>query len=75
MMQITRGLAKRMYDNGEEIMIVPNKVRTNSPLACWTTKPMDDPSADFDKLCNAIFYYNCSPITGMKLAFYTKEVK
>lgn len=75
MMQITRGLAKRMYDNGEEVMIVPNKVRTNSPLTCWTTKPMDDPNADFDKLCNAIFYYNCTPETGMKLAFYAKEVK
>lgn len=74
MMQITKGLARKMYDNGEEIMIIPNKVRTNSPLAFWTTKPMDDPSADFDKLCNAIFYYNCTPETGMKLAYYAKEV-
>ena len=75
MMQITKGLARKMYNEGEEIMIIPNRVRPNGVLATWTTKPADDPNADFDKLCNAIFYYNCSPETGMKLAFYAQEVK
>lgn len=74
MVKITRGLAKRMYNNGEMIMIVPDRVKPNSVLANWTTKPANDPNADFDKLCNAIHYYNCSPETGMKLAFYAKEV-
>lgn len=74
MVKITRALAKKMYDNGEEVMIIPNKVRPNGMLASWTTKPADDKDADFEKLCNAIFYYNCSPETGMKLAFYAKEV-
>ena len=74
MVKITKALARKMYNNGEEIMIVPNKVRPNGILASWTTKPVDDPSADFDKLCNAIFYYNCSPETGMNLAYYAKEL-
>ena len=74
MVKITKALAKKMYDNGEEIMIVPNKVRPNSMLASWTTKPTNDTNADFDKLCNAIFFYNCSPETGMKLTFYAKEL-
>lgn len=74
MVKITKALARKMYNNGEEIMIVPNKVRPNGVLAHWTTKPADDPHADFDKLCNAIFYYNCSPETGMNLAYYAKEV-
>ena len=74
MVKITRALAKKMYDNGEEVMIIPNKVRPNGMLASWTTKPADDKDADFEKLCNAIFYYNCSPEAGMKLAFYAKEV-
>ena len=74
MIKITKALAKKMYDNGEEIMVVPNKVRPNSMLASWTTKPTDDPNADFEKLCNAVFYYNCSPETGMNLAYYAKEV-
>lgn len=74
MVKITKALAKKMYDNGEEIMIIPCKVRPNGMLASWTTKPVDDPDADFDKLCNAIFYYNCSPETGMTLNYYAKEV-
>jgi hypothetical protein len=63
-----------MYDNGEEIMVIPNRIRPTSILANWTTKPADDKNADFEKLCNAVFYYNCSPETGMKLAYYAKEV-
>lgn len=74
MIKITKALAKKMYNNGEEIMVIPNKVRPNSMLASWTTKPVDDPDADFEKLCNAVFYYNCSPETGMNLAYYAKEV-
>ena len=74
MIKITKGLAKKMYNNGEEIMIIPNRVKTDSILAGWVTKPMNDPTADFDKLCNAIHYYNCSPETGMSLVFYAKEI-
>lgn len=74
MVKITKALARKMYNEGEEVMIIPNKVRPNGMLANWTTKPVDDPDADFDKLCNAIFYYNCSPETGMNLAYYAKEV-
>lgn len=74
MVKITKALARKMYNNGEEIMIIPNKARPNGMLAHWTTKPADDPHADFDRLCTAIFYYNCSPETGMNLAYYAKEV-
>ena len=74
MVKITKALAKKMYDNGEEIMVIPSRVRPNGMLASWTSKPADDPTADFDKLCNAIFYYNCSPETGMSLTYYAKEV-
>lgn len=74
MVKITKALAKKMYDNGEEIMVIPSRVRPNGMLASWTSKPADDPTADFDKLCNAVFYYNCSPETGMTLNYYAKEV-
>ena len=75
MVKITKALARKMYDNGEEVMIIPNKIRPNGMFTSWwTTKPADDPNADFDKLCNIIFYYNCSPETGMNLAYYAKEV-
>jgi hypothetical protein len=74
MVKITKALARKMYNNGEEIMIIPNRIRPNSMLAVWTTRPADDPDASFDKLCNAIHYYSCSPETGMALAYYAKEV-
>ena len=51
MVKITKALAKKMYDNGEEIMVIPSRIRPNGMLASWTSKPADDPSADFDKLC------------------------
>ena len=73
MVSITKGMARKLYNEGKEVMIVPNRVRPSSALAAWTTKPEAE-DGDFDKLCNAIFYYNCSPETGMKLAFYAKEV-
>jgi len=74
MVKITKGMARKLYNEGAEIMVIPDRVRPTGILASWTSKPADDPDADFDKLCNAIFYYNCSPETGMKLAFYAKEV-
>ena len=74
MVKITKGMARKLYNEGKEVMIIPNRARPTGILASWTTKPNDDPDADFDKLCNAIFYYNCSPETGMKLAYYAKEV-
>ena len=73
MVKVTKALARKMYNEGEEVMIIPNKVRPNGMLASWTRKP-DNEDGDFEKLCNAIFYYNCSPETGMNLAYYVKEV-
>lgn len=74
MVKITKALAKKMYDNGEEVMIIPCRVRPTSLLAGWTTKPADDPDASFEKLCDIVFYYNCSPEMGMTLNYYAKEV-
>jgi len=74
MVKVTKGMARKLYNDGKEIMVIPNRVRPTGILASWTTKPNDDPDADFDKLCNAIFYYNCSPETGTSLAYYAKEV-
>ena len=71
MIKITKGMARKLYNEGKEIMIIPNRVRVDSPLASWLTKTND---VDFEKVCNAIFYYNCSPETGMNLVYYAKEV-
>ena len=73
MMKVTKTYARTLYNAGKAVMIIPNKMRTDSFMAVWQTKPDDDPYADFDKLVNAISYYNCSPETGMGLCYYAKE--
>ena len=72
MVKITKALARKMFENGEEIMIIPDRMKVTSPMAIWVTKQAE--ADTFDKLCNAIFYYNCSPETGMSLTYYAKEV-
>lgn len=74
MTKITKSHARTLYNAGETIMIIPNKMSPNSFMGNWTSKPTNDPAADFDKLCNAISYYNCSTETGWNLAYYAKEL-
>lgn len=74
MVKITKSLARKMYNNGEEIMIIPNRMKPNGPFGIWITKPEQAEENAFEKLCNVMFYYNCSPETGMSLAYYAKEV-
>lgn len=73
MMMVTRGMAKKLYNEGAEIMVIPNRVKPNGILAGWITKPEDN-SVSFEQMCNAVHYYNCSPETGMTLVYYAKEV-
>lgn len=73
MMQITKGLAQKMYERGEEIMILPDKMKVNDKMATWVRKE-NEAAPDFGKLCDIVFHYNCNPKAGMKLMFYAKEV-
>lgn len=73
MIKITKGMAQKLYNEGKEIMVIPNRVKANSLLAGWIAKPSDN-SVSFEQMCNAVHYYNCSPETGMTLAFYAKEI-
>lgn len=73
MIKITKGMARKLYNEGKEVMIIPNRLRVTSPLASWIVKPEDN-SVSFDQTCNAIHYYNCSPETGMNLMYYAKEI-
>ena len=75
MVKITKALARKMYNEGDEVMVIPSRVRPDGILASWTRKPEGELEPDaFEKLCNAIHYYNCNPETGMKLVYYAKEV-
>jgi len=41
MMQITKGMARKLYNEGKEIMILPNRIKTDSLLASWLVKPTE----------------------------------
>lgn len=76
MMTITKGLAKKLFDNGHDILIMPNRLKPSNyawkKLATWvhSTGKADE----FNKLCELVSFYNCNPKNGMELAFYAKEV-
>lgn len=76
MITITKTLARKMFNEGKEILVMPNRLKPSSyawkKLALWavTTGGKDE----FDKLCELVSYYNCNPKNGMELAFYAKEV-
>lgn len=76
MMTITKGLARKMFNEGKEILVMPNCVRPSSyawkKLALWVVTTGQ--AGEFDKLCELIRFYNCNPKNGMELAFYAKEV-
>lgn len=72
MIEVTKALAKKLYDEGQAILVIPCKINPKSQLATWTTKPAGDETATFEKLCDIVFYYNCTPETGMKLKYYVK---
>lgn len=71
MIKITKGMARKLYEQGSEIMVLPDRVKPTSKLASWLTKAE---GVDFDRLCETIFFYNCSPKNGTELRFYAKQV-
>ena len=73
MIKITKSMARKLYNEGAEVMIIPSRVRPNGMLASWITKPEDN-SVSFENVCNTIHYYNCSPETGMSLVYYAKDI-
>ena len=76
MVKITKALARKLFNEGKEIMVLPNKIRPagKSKLVAWLTKSTNGSADEFTKLCEAMFHYNCNPKNGMDLVFYAKEV-
>lgn len=72
--RISKATARKLYNAGEEICILPCKM---NPENMWW-KPMvlqidEENGASFDGVVNAATFYNCNYETGYYLAFY-KEV-
>jgi len=72
--RITQRTAKKLFNNGVIIHLLPCKVGFNS---MWV-KPCDikktaDTSETFDKHINAYHYYNCNSELGTYISYYTKN--
>ena len=75
MITITKGMAQKLFNEGTEILVMPNRLKPTSyawkRLATWVagTGKKDE----FAKLCELVRFYNCDAKNGTELAFYTKE--
>ena len=76
--RVQKKTARKLYNQGLEILIVPNKV---DPLNRWgigyyaNKDDGDGFERDFDKVVSYFEYYNCQyNELGKYAAFYAKEV-
>lgn len=73
--RITKRIARKMYDEGKDIIIAANKLNPESPfgVGCYITKELDGEIIPFDKAVNYYEIYNCNNETGYYASFYVKE--
>lgn len=74
MIKITKTQARKRFEKGEQIFVLPNKIRFDN---IWMqpfhfTKAQIEPD-DFDTVINCYEYYNCNSETGKRCAYYVKE--
>lgn len=74
MFKVTKKVAMEKFNAGAEICVLPSKL---NPASEWGKSYIvwmknDGTENAFDKLCNAVRYYNCNKELGMGLAYYLK---
>jgi hypothetical protein len=73
--QINRRKAKRLFENGIEIFVVPCKVRFHSPWSSPCKTDCDAPeNKSFNSFVNEFEYYNCTNETGLYTHYFTEEI-
>lgn len=71
--RINKRIARRLYNSGVEILIIPCKC---SPFAAWFTGvTMANTGRTFDVFVNEFIYYNCCYELGYYPAFYKGVTK
>lgn len=65
--RINRRTARKLYDNGMTIYLLPSKAAIGSIWIC--PLPISGQS-DFDKKVNAYQYYNCNKEVGKRVHYY-----
>lgn len=72
-MRINKRTARRHYNNGESIIIVPVKCYTE--VFAFETKENYNKIRTFDNLVNEFEYYNCNHECGYYAAYYIPVVE
>lgn len=68
--RVDRRTARRLYNNGTPLIIVPCKCFTE--MFSFETKENEKDVRTFDNLVNEFEYYNCNYECGYYAAFYVK---
>lgn len=72
MKKITKQQAKKLWLNGDTIVATPSKC---TPINCLAVKLYQNDeycsAADWDRLLNAFYYYNCNNHNGKTIHFYS----
>ena len=76
MKRINKATARKMWNEGNNFIIVPCKCSPMGLGALYTSTDLsseDIPRRSFDSFVNEFEYYNCNAETGRYAAFYTGE--
>ena len=69
--RINKSEARKLYNLGRPIVVLPCKANPNSPWFSNSTVSKESTDKDFDALVNEFTYYNCNiPELGRRPAFY-----
>lgn len=74
--RINKAQARKLWNNGKEMQVVPCKAR---PDSMWfaglllSADDMYDELKDFDKMVDYFIVYNCCKELGKRPAFYIEE--
>jgi hypothetical protein len=74
--RISKAEARKRYDEGETLIVCPNKIRPGYPFAMHSTihsKEWLDSDYSFESMLNQWAYYNASYETGYYAHYYTEE--
>lgn len=70
MTKITKREARKLYDNGTPVKVIPNLANPNHPMWAGYFEKAELKEMDFDKLCDNVQYYHYNDGCGRRLAYY-----
>lgn len=71
MYRTNKATAKKLFMDGEEVILVPSMCGPLSMFAIRIKKQPYQTLLDFERLINEFSYYNCNNETGRRVHYYT----